>query len=279
MKKLKLFIDKEELLKIMRAFYTLTHIKATLYDSDYNEVIAYPEKSCDFCSLVRARHVDRCNISDKTAFEICQQQQRVLDYFCHAGLMEVISPLTKGNSVIGYIMFGQMMKRENREEEMKKIAKKYHYLVDNQELLMDSIKNIVVKGSDEIEAATLLMQTCIYYLQSNRIVALDEWNFVEQLDDYIAQHINESISIEDLCQYFNMSRTSFYLLSQKCLDKGIMSYIREKRINYAKELLQGTDLNVTEISERVGFSDYNYFFRIFKKETGISCKGFRKRYI
>ena len=44
---------------------------------------------------------------------------------------------------------------------------------------------------------------------------------------------------------------------------------REARIEKAKELLAQTTLKVYEISEKVGFTDYHYFLKIFKKITGF----------
>lgn len=43
----------------------------------------------------------------------------------------------------------------------------------------------------------------------------------------------------------------------------------------AKKLLKVTDLSISEISDRVGFSDYNYFSRVFKQRYNISPKKFR----
>lgn len=54
-----------------------------------------------------------------------------------------------------------------------------------------------------------------------------------------------------------------------------MKYIRKRRIDKAMELLKTTSKKVTEISANVGFMDYNYFLRVFKKEVGVSCRVYR----
>lgn len=51
-----------------------------------------------------------------------------------------------------------------------------------------------------------------------------------------------------------------------------MNIKKSKRLLKAKELLQATDMSVAEIATAVGFSDYNYFLRAFKKAFGISPK-------
>ena len=53
---------------------------------------------------------------------------------------------------------------------------------------------------------------------------------------------------------------------------GIASFIKQKRLKKAKLLIKTTDMKISEISAAVGFSDYNYFLRVFKKEFGVSPK-------
>ena len=57
---------------------------------------------------------------------------------------------------------------------------------------------------------------------------------------------------------------------------GIAAYIKMRRLEKAKDLLQyGTD-PVSSISQQVGFPDYNYFHRVFKQYAGVSAKQYRK---
>ena len=51
---------------------------------------------------------------------------------------------------------------------------------------------------------------------------------------------------------------------------GIAAYIREKRLAKAKNLITNSDLSIAEISSVVGFSDYNYFSRVYKSRYNVS---------
>ncbi|EHS55916.1 hypothetical protein WG8_4069 [Paenibacillus sp. Aloe-11] len=57
---------------------------------------------------------------------------------------------------------------------------------------------------------------------------------------------------------------------------GIAEHIRSTRIHLAKQLLGDTDAPVYEIAEQVGISDYNYFTKAFKRETGVLPTTYRK---
>ena len=270
----KLIVDIKQLSAIMEAFYVVTHIKSTLYDTSFQEILTYPQESCALCKMVKAHHADLCYHCDMNAFAVCAKEQKTVSYRCHVGLFEVISPLRNGQEIIGYIMFGQMMQKEFREHTIKAIVSKYAYLSDA-EVLSDALEEIVTKSLPEINAATLLMQSCICYLLSNRIVELNRVNFTEELNAYINEHICEDITVSRLCRHFGMSRSGFYALAKHCLSCNLSQYIRWCRIEKAKALLQNSSLPITEISAQVGFLDYNYFLRIFKKETGVSCRAYR----
>lgn len=98
---------------------------------------------------------------------------------------------------------------------------------------------------------------------------------VHKIENFIESHIDENISIRRLCDEFNISRTSLYTIMGDYTENGIAQLIREKRLQHSKKLLKETNHPITEISERVGFSDYNYFLRAFKKRFGISPKKYK----
>lgn len=59
------------------------------------------------------------------------------------------------------------------------------------------------------------------------------------------------------------------------MPEGIASYIKSRRIRKAAELLGIHGKSVSKAAEQTGFTDINYFRRIFKKEMGISASKYR----
>lgn len=264
---IRIAVDQAQLAVILEAFYTVSHIKSTLFDTDFNEILTYPQGPSEFCRIVRSHHLDRCKKSDRLAFMKCRKEGTTIGYCSHIGLYEVISPLRNGDEVIGYIMFGQMIQKESKEKIIKEIQKQYRYLEEGP-VLEEALGKLEERSSEEIQAATMLMQTCICYLLSNRIVRVNRGNFVEELNAYIENHISQEITADNLCKYFGVSRSALYLLAEQCLEGGVMKYIRNVRIEKAKKLLTGTQKQITEIASLVGFTDYNYFLRVFNVRRG-----------
>lgn len=272
---LSLYASIDELETIFKSVYTLTKVKMTLYDSLHREVYAYPEAQSQFCALVRSQNLEYCRISDEYGFDLCVHSDGPITYYCHAGLIECIVPLKQNGEILGYIMFGQMLPSEDLSRNNAHICSKFSNL-GTQDELQHALSALTVYNDAEIQAVTMLIQICISYLLSHGIVFTEKSQMLYQLNAYIDTHLDCDLTPEMISDYFNVSRTMLYSLSKRLLGCGIMSYVRQRRIEAAKALLVETTLPFSEIAYKVGFNDYNYFFRVFKQYTGVSCSVYRK---
>lgn len=91
---------------------------------------------------------------------------------------------------------------------------------------------------------------------------------------YINQHFTEDISILELSDMFNISKSSLSHEFKKYSKKSVYEYVLYKRIIKAKELLI-TDSNLTQIALACGFNDYSNFLRVFKKFSGYSPREYK----
>ena len=125
-------------------------------------------------------------------------------------------------------------------------------------------------------AASKILEACTSYILLKEIIKPSRVKLFSAIDEYINSHLDENISIPALCNAFGICRTGLYALCNQYIPGGIASYVKEKRLAKAKELLKTTDMPVADIYQAVGFSDYNYFLKSFKKHFGISTKAMRK---
>jgi len=142
-------------------------------------------------------------------------------------------------------------------------------------ILSHYISDIPLRSTDQIHAAARIMEACTFYIILKNTVTVRRDNFVRNMDAYLMAHLSEDLSIQSLSKNLGVSKSKLYHHFSIYYDTGIADHIRHLRIEKAKQLLNDTEMSVTDISSAVGFTDYNYFCRIFKKEAGISAKKYR----
>ncbi len=138
---------------------------------------------------------------------------------------------------------------------------------------------IPLKDDAQIQAAAKILEACTFYAIYDEMVMLRRQNFSDQLEDYVALHISEPLDSSSIAQGLGLSRSVLYLSCDKYLGMGIAEYVRNQRIEKAKHLLRTTSDKISVIAEDVGFADYNYFCRVFKKEAGSTPNQYRNSHV
>ncbi len=93
---------------------------------------------------------------------------------------------------------------------------------------------------------------------------------------YFNENFSTQINIEDYAKSQNMSVCWFIRSFRQYTGMAPMQYITSIRISKAKDLLENTDYNISEIASVVGYENPLYFSRIFRKTAGCSPSVYRK---
>lgn len=94
---------------------------------------------------------------------------------------------------------------------------------------------------------------------------------------FLNSNTDKSLSVYDIAKALNMSEPNVKKVFKKYSGMGVIHYFNTLKINKAQNLLK-SGMSVKEVSERVGFSDQNYFSTVFKRITGISPKKYKDSY-
>lgn len=93
---------------------------------------------------------------------------------------------------------------------------------------------------------------------------------------FLEAHFNENISVSDAAERSHYSQRHFIRLFTSVYGVTPQKYLLNVRLRHASALLRDSSLSVTETALRCGFSDSNYFSRIFRKYTGSSPSDFSR---
>ncbi|MBO7333360.1 MAG: response regulator [Lachnospiraceae bacterium] len=99
---------------------------------------------------------------------------------------------------------------------------------------------------------------------------------IDNVISEIREHYMEDISLTSLAAKYNISMGRLSEMIKESLKVNFSDYIASLRIQRAKELLRDESLSIQEIAEIVGYNDYFYFTKVFKKVEGISPSKYRK---
>ncbi len=97
----------------------------------------------------------------------------------------------------------------------------------------------------------------------------------KQVRSYIDEHYDQELTLTGLARRYNVEKSYLSRVFKQAAGKNLMPYIAEKRIERGRELIRQNRLSLTEISYLVGYEDYTYFNRVFRKIAGISPSEYR----
>lgn len=88
--------------------------------------------------------------------------------------------------------------------------------------------------------------------------------------NYLNTHYAQPLSLRSIAEELHLNASYISQLIKSETGLTYTQYITELRIGKAKELLTNTKLSLAEVSEAVGFNDYFYFIKKFKREVGVT---------
>jgi len=98
-----------------------------------------------------------------------------------------------------------------------------------------------------------------------------------QMVQYIDRHYDQRLYLKELSAQFHVNQVYCCQLFKKLLGQTFSEYVTELRIRKACELLTQSPWSIEEVASRVGYVDYYYFNKVFKKQCGITPAKYRKR--
>ena len=120
-----------------------------------------------------------------------------------------------------------------------------------------------------------LFQLCDELFAANRALLGRSTSIVGLAVDYIMEHYREGVTLRQVAADCHVNTSYLGQIFRKETGSAFTDYVNTLRIQEASRLLGDPTLKVYEIAEQVGFTDYHYFLKIFRKVTGKSPTDFR----
>ncbi|MDR7001249.1 response regulator [Neobacillus niacini] len=137
---------------------------------------------------------------------------------------------------------------------------------------------------NQLEEVAVMLETGKAHLISI-VQSVQQWRtnhakgMLQKAKDYIESNYAESITLESVAEYVELSPFYFSKLFKDRFGMTFIDYLTDIRIKEAKTLMEDPTKSLKEICYSIGYKDPNYFSRVFKKLAGSSPSEFRKAVI
>lgn len=103
-----------------------------------------------------------------------------------------------------------------------------------------------------------------------------EDSILKRINAFMSDNISSNLTLDQICHFLNMGRTHLKTMFKAKTGMGALEYFRILKIEKAKVMIREEQQNLTEISEKLGYSSIHSFSRHFKNVTDISPSEYAK---
>lgn len=267
--------DIKDIRTILRDLHLVSGFRVSLHGTDFSEISAYPEEISPFCRLVQnnPKAKMQCVYTDADAFERARHSGKIYIYRCRFGLCEAACPLYKNGVLSGYLMMGQV-KDGLPGTDAVVISEALPYVSDRPEL-EKTVSSLSSVPREKMLALADIISLCADRL-TDGFAPQNARDLAASAVGYINRNIGKKLTVDIICSAFSCSRSTLMKCFRRDCGVTVNEYIVSRRIDIAKELLQYSELPVSEIASKCGFSDQLYFSRVFSSRVGVPPTVFRK---
>lgn len=176
---------------------------------------------------------------------------------------KLIEPLNSGHLMISPEI------KDTVKEQCEQLARVYAAEIDESES----------KITGQIKKKIILLQFIHELWKKGFIVENDTTgrNTVEkEMVSYIQQNYTGKILLREFGEQFHLSEKYISRYFKEHFHITLSQYVTYLRLEHAKQMLQETDISVTEVAMQSGYQNISYFIRSFKKTYGVSPLKYRK---
>lgn len=162
------------------------------------------------------------------------------------------------------------------------------YFLFNNKSLASATNNIMRIAMDDNSQKDIMadfaLKELLIRLMQTQARGMVEKNIVKNKSrigfvvDYIKRNLHQKLSIDSIAKLAYVSKSNFFKMFKDELGTSPNDFILQERITRAKELL-ASQTSIKETAFQTGFSDTNYFTRVFKQLEGVTPKSYQNRMV
>ncbi len=255
----------DEVQKLLDLFAAVLKVRVAFYGPDGKIIRTnHKQRNSEYCRLMQEKifNPGLCSSMDSAKQAESLSRKSLVCYQCHAGLKEAVAPVLIDNRLAGFVQIGQF--REISEVPAQVIKRCHGRLPVSK--LKRAFADLPYLGSGQLKDTLGMFMMLVDYIVARELVGLrGDW-VMEKIQQYMEQHLAETVKIGDVAKFVGRSVSSLSHMLSKKHGTTFKHMLIEKRLSKADLLLKShPELSIGEIAFQVGFDDRLYFSRIYRK--------------
>lgn len=246
-------------------------------NSSYEEALFIKNKSIYFNkALVRKNDIRERSIKIKFDYDLFNSFIGKLDFNECINMIKKYLYIVKENTYMEEydlkkfcqnLIYNALSSLENYDSELVNISKKKIVLFKKIDIARDfgELINIVIDTFNYIDD-----------LSQNSLNSKNNTYIIKIVKDYVDKNYRDEISVATISKDLNINYNYLSYCFKNETNENLSSYISKVRVEKAKIYLEDFKIPIADISEMVGFSEHNYFSKIFKKYTSFTPTEYRR---
>lgn len=225
--------------------------------------------------VIFAENLER-ETSYQITYDLCQNSEKAIGSYAEA--MNSVGCINKVNE-----LFNDLSKGITDENSIRKLYLRIIEVViasiPKRPSSMNSGKTpyeeiLALETFSEINKYTVEFITR-YFKNAYEEEFIDNKSYVEQAINIVKKYYHEDISLHSVAEKININPSYLSRVFKQETGENFISYVTKLRIDKAKYLLETKKFKVYEVAEKVGYQNYTYFSKIFKKIAGLNPEEFK----
>lgn len=246
-------------LAVIKEMHSLTGFRITVLDSAFRPAAACPDKSLPEGGFPAEGHIPVLRAVSETDHTALWQ--------CSCGSRGSAAALIHHGVPAGYVLVESAVPQTQKNV---RHHTSFELLRHGRERFASGL------SAQAVSCAQVLKITAKYTVFEN--TALEKRDLAFEVRRYLRGNYRRPLTIAVLCEHFMCSKSTLMNAFRRKYQKTVNQYLNDVRLEHAVHLLETTDLPVYEVAFRCGYSDQNYFSKVFGKEHGMPPSSYREKW-
>lgn len=266
----------DDVKRLLDHFAAVMNLSIVLFNAK-GEIIqrGLNRRNSDYCRLMQ-NHLfgyERCVTMDASKQRESIATRSTVCYRCHAGLREAIAPVMAEGIPAGFVLIGQFRTTRKLPAEVKRRCGEPQLSA----AVEQAFEKLTYITPAKLDSLLGMFSLLIDYIVTKELVGLRRNRTLLRIEQYIADHVESSITLSEVARYVGKSSSTVSHLVKNKTGMTFKNMVIEHKLDRAEKLMKSNpEKTIEEIAGEIGYDDPFYFSRLYRKYRKITPSEYRR---